>query len=214
MIEQLEASTARLFDEYSKAALALSKKRKSAAARIEKLVTKELSELAIDGAGFKFEFIYEDDPDGVVINERAVKPFAHGLENGRILFSANPGEPLKSLVKTASGGEISRVLLALKSAEMANGSMKPSLLVFDEVDAGIGGRTAVELAEKLKKLSKTSQLIVVTHLHQIARIADHHFVALKRTDRMKRTVIDVRKLSSSDIQGELDRMVALPEHTA
>ncbi len=200
-----------MFDEYSEAALILSKKRKSAAAKIEKLVTKELAELAIENGGFKFDFVYEDDANGVVINGRAVRPFAYGLERGRILFSANPGEPLKSLVKTASGGEISRVLLAMKSAEVKSGTVGHSLLVFDEVDAGIGGRTAVEVATKLKKLSTEGQLIVVTHLHQIARVADHHFVAEKQADRMKRTVISVRRLSSDSIQPELDRMIALPE---
>ena len=132
-------------------------------------------------------------------------------ENGRILFSANPGEPLKPLVKTASGGEISRLLLALKSVEINTIPEGSTLLVFDEVDAGIGGKTAVEVGRKLKKLSESFQLLVITHLHQIARFADHHFVAEKTIDKSGRNLISVRKLDDSSVPTELDRMVALPD---
>ncbi|HKK20984.1 MAG TPA: DNA repair protein RecN, partial [candidate division Zixibacteria bacterium] len=178
---------------------------------LEKLVTKELTELAIDSGGFKFEFVYQDDPEGVIMGTRAVKPGPNGLETGRILFSANRGEPLKSLVKTASGGEISRVLLALKSAEKKNNKLQHSLLVFDEVDSGIGGQTAIEVGKKLKKLSADSQLLVITHLHQIAREADHHFVAEKDAGKGRRTTITVRSLTDEGKDRELARMVALPK---
>ncbi len=210
-IENLRKRCSTLFDEYAQHALALSDTRRKAADYLEKLVTKELAELAIESGGFKFEFLYQDDPDGVVLNSRAVKPGPNGLETGRILFSANRGEPLKSLVRTASGGEISRVLLALKSAEKKNNKLKHSLLVFDEVDAGIGGQTAIEVGRKLKKLSADSQMVVITHLHQIAREADHHFVAQKATGKNKRTTIAVRKLSEESKDRELARMVALPK---
>jgi DNA repair protein RecN (Recombination protein N) len=139
-----------------------------------------------------------------------VRPFPYGLESGRFLFSANPGEPLKSLVKTASGGEISRVLLALKAAEKKANKLFHSLLVFDEVDAGIGGQTAVEVGKKLKKLSENSQLIVITHLHQIAMLADHHYVAEKKTKK-SRAVIFVDRLDQTGRKAEIDRMLALPE---
>ena len=118
---------------------------------------------------------------------------------------------MKSLVKTASGGEISRVLLALKTAEKKSQKAKSSLLVFDEVDAGIGGQTAIELAKKIKKLAGSDQVIVITHLHQIAREADHHFVVNKVSDTKQRVVIRVDKLDSKGVQIELKRMVALPE---
>ncbi|NOY89191.1 MAG: DNA repair protein RecN, partial [FCB group bacterium] len=186
-IENLEEKCQTLFEEYAQEARALSDNRKKAANYLEKLVIKELKELAIPDGNFKFEFIYEDDPHGVIIDGKAVKPSANGLERGRILFSANPGEPLKSLIKTASGGEISRLLLALKSAEKKNNKLKRSLLVFDEVDAGIGGQTAFEVAKKLKKLSTDNQLLVITHLHQIAHEANHHFVARKITQENNRT---------------------------
>ncbi len=210
-IESLKKKSFALFDDYSQQALALSDTRKKAADYLEKLVTKELTELAIDSGGFKFEFVYQDDPEGVIMENRAVKPGPNGLETGRILFSANRGEPLKSLVKTASGGEISRVLLALKSAEKKNNKLQHSLLVFDEVDAGIGGQTAIEVGKKLKKLAADSQLLVITHLHQIAREADHHFVAEKGTDKSRRTTITVHSLTDEGKDRELARMVALPK---
>jgi DNA repair protein RecN (Recombination protein N) len=210
LIANLEKETERLYKGYSEKAITLSKARQDASRYLRKLVINELNELAIDNCRFEFEFLYEDDPDGIVIDGRAVKPYAHGLERGRFLFSANPGEPLRSLVKTASGGEISRVLLALKSAERRQDRLSRSLLVFDEVDAGIGGRTATEVGRKLKKLAEDCQIVVVTHLHQIARLADHHYVAEKSTDRNNRTTISVRKLNKTEIPSELDRMVALP----
>jgi DNA repair protein RecN (Recombination protein N) len=196
---------------YSKEALALSEARKSAADYLAKLVVKELTELAIDNGGFAFEFIYEDDDSGIIVDSRAVRPFAHGLESGRFLFSANPGEPLKSLVKTASGGEISRVLLALKAAEKKNNKALHPLLVFDEVDTGIGGLTAVQVGKKIKKLSEKRQVLVVTHLHQIARLADHHYAVRKSNDKDKRAVIRVTRLDQKNRDKELERMVALPE---
>ncbi len=201
---------------YSKAALELSKKRHIESKKLNKLVIKELNDLAIDGAKFKCEFIYDEDDSGVIINGNAVKPFPYGLESARFLFSANPGEPLKSLVKTASGGELSRVQLAILSSELSkikksNSSINPTTLVFDEVDAGIGGKTAVEVGHKLKRLSETCQVIVITHLHQIARLADHHFVVEKKPTKSDRTVINVSKLSSDQIQDELERMIALPK---
>ncbi|UCD63789.1 MAG: DNA repair protein RecN [Candidatus Zixiibacteriota bacterium] len=210
-IDDLTRQTEKEREGYAQHAHSLSDTRKKAADYLQKLVVKELKELAIDNGGFELEFVYEDDPDGVIIDQRAVKPSPRGLEQARILFSANPGEPLKSLVKTASGGEISRVLLALKSAEKKNNKLRHSLLVFDEVDSGIGGRTAVEVGRKLKRLSADSQLLVVTHLHQIAREADDHYLAEKTGGRGRRVTIDVRKLEPAEIETELRRMVALPE---
>ncbi|MCM2271641.1 MAG: DNA repair protein RecN [candidate division Zixibacteria bacterium] len=209
-IAHLEKEQARLFERYSGKARDLSGLRRKAADYLHTLVVKELAELAIEGANFECEFISEMDPQGVEIGTKKLRPFPHGLETGHFLFSANKGEPLKSLVKTASGGEISRVLLALKAAEKKNNNLARSLLVFDEVDVGIGGQTAFEVAKKLKRLSEETQVMVVTHLHQIARLADHHFVATKTSKRGRRAVIEVRKLGATQIKSELDRMVALP----
>ncbi len=210
-ISKLEDTTNNLFDDYSKEAIALTETRKKASKYLEKLVQKELSELSISNSGFQLEFIYEDDINGVLFDDRRVKATENGLETARILFSANIGEPLKSLVKTASGGEISRLLLALKSAEKKNKKLPQSLMVFDEVDAGIGGQTAIEVATKIKKLSNDSQLLVITHLHQIAREADNHFVVQKTTATDNRTIINVISLDAVGKKAELKRMIALPE---
>jgi len=210
---KLESESNRFFKIYKDHALKLSDTRQRTAVYLEKLVLKELSELAIEKGNFKFEFVYEDDPEGVFLDGRTVKPHPVGMEKARILFSANPGEPVKPLVKCASGGEISRVLLALKSASKSNSKIKAhSLMVFDEIDVGIGGRTAVEVGKKLKKVSQDSQVLVITHLHQIARLADHHFAADK-TSSFGRSNIAVRKLDPREKDAEIRRMVALPEGT-
>ena len=213
LITDLEHKNDQLRFEYSEQAVTLSKNRHKTSAKLQKLVTNELNELAIENARYEVAFQYENDPDGVILDNRTVKPYEHGLEKAHFVFSANPGEPLRPLVKTASGGEISRVLLALKAAEKKHGTLAHSLLVFDEVDTGIGGKTATEVGKKLRKLAADCQLIVVTHLHQIARQADHHFVAEKTKTTNKRNVITVRHLDSNGIKLELDRMVALPEET-
>lgn len=210
-LKRLDAEHEKAREAFAIKALELTEIRKKAALYLEKLVTKELADLAIEDAVFKCDFVYEDHGAGVELNGRKVKPFAHGLESLRFLFSANPGEPIKSLVKTASGGEISRVFLAIKAAEKKNNNLTQSLLVFDEVDAGIGGRTASEVGRKLKKLSETAQVLVITHLHQIARLADHHFLAEKVSTEGGRVVIDVTLLDRDGINAELNRMVALPE---
>jgi len=211
LIAQLETQEKTCREQYAFKALQLSEIRRKAAKYLQKLVVKEMNELAIDQGQFDSEFLYEDQADGIEIRGQMVKPHPHGLENCRFLFSANPGEPLKSLVKTASGGEISRLLLAIKAAETKNNELSHSLLVFDEVDAGIGGQTAVAVGAKIRKLARNCQVIVITHLHQIARQADHHYVAEKTDTQGKRVTINVVKLDGPAVAAELDRMVALPE---
>ena len=210
-ISTLERDARERREHYAVKALTLSEVRKKAAKYLQKLTVKELKDLAIDKAGFECDFVYEDRSGGVEIDGRTVKPHPHGLENVYFRFSANPGEPLKSLVRTASGGEISRVLLALKAAEKKNNNLAQSLLVFDEVDAGIGGQTGIEVGKKIKKLAESAQVLVITHLHQIARLADQHLLATKTTARGKRITIDVAQLDAAGVQDELNRMVALPE---
>jgi DNA repair protein RecN (Recombination protein N) len=211
LIADLQKQEQALGERYAKDALTLSDARADAAKSLSRLVMTQSKKLAIADCKFQCEFLYEEDADGIPHNGRPVKPLPHGLENGRFLFAANPGSPPRSLVKTASGGEMSRVLLALKSAERETGRLAHSLLVFDEVDAGIGGRTAIEVGKKLKELAADCQVLVITHLHQIARQADQHLVAEKTTDRKKKTVITVRPLKKSEIPQELERMVALPQ---
>ena len=197
--------------QYGQSAIDLSKKRRQAATKIENQITSELGKLAIKGAQFQFTFEYEDDPEGIVLDERAVASGENGLETMYISFSANRGEPLRPLVKTASGGEISRVLLALTAARMAGADDHRRLLILDEVDAGIGGDTANKVAQKLRQMSRKSQILVVSHLHQIARVADHHFAVRKSASANKRPVISVNQLEGKEIAQELERMLALPD---
>lgn len=169
----------------------LSKAREQAARRVEGMVESELRDLALPGARF-------------TVDIQAVPPGPTGADAIRFLFSANPGEDPRPLSRIASGGEASRAMLALKTV-MA-GADPVTTLVFDEIDSGIGGVTANAVSGKLKQLSQNKQILVVTHLTQIARAADHHFRVEKRS-RDGRTVVSLVKLGQEERVGELARML-------
>ena len=126
------------------------------------------------------------------------------MDQVEFYFSPNPGEPAKPLAKIASGGELSRLMLALKSLVMTPGVV--STLLFDEVDAGIGGRVAEIVGKKLKQVASRHQVISVTHLPQVAALADAHFVVEKEVEK-GRTFTRVRQLSEHDRIDELARML-------
>lgn len=174
------------------AALELSEKRRKTAINIEKLVKRELQKLALGGSEF-------------LINMQKEEISPHGFDRVEFLFSANPGEPPKPLVKTASGGELSRVMLALKStlAEFDN----IPVLIFDEVDTGIGGKTAESVAKKLKNLSHTHQVLCTTHLPQIAAKADLH-LKIEKGQKEKRTHVKVKMLEDMNRLDEIARMLS------
>lgn len=174
------------------AALALSEKRSKTAYKIERLVKHELSELALSDA----EFL-------VSMKKREISP--HGLDNVEFLFSANPGEPPRPLVKIASGGELSRVMLALKSI-LADYDNIP-VLIFDEVDAGIGGKTAESVAQKLWKLSAQHQVLCTTHLPQIAAKGNFH-LRIEKGQRDERAYVEVKKLVGTKRLNEIARMLS------
>lgn len=136
---------------------------------------------------------------------------AHGCDALEFVFSANLGEPLRSLAKTASGGEISRVMLAIKSV-LAEEDAVPTL-IFDEIDAGIGGVTVRAVASKLKQLARHRQVICVTHQPLIAAAADHHFIIYKEVS-LGRTVTRLRKLKADERETELVRMLGGEEGAA
>jgi DNA repair protein RecN (Recombination protein N) len=124
-----------------------------------------------------------------------------------MMFSANPGEPLAPLARVASGGELARVMLAIKTAA-ADADSLPTM-VFDEVDAGIGGEAAVQVGLRLKALGARHQVLVVTHLAQIASFADHHLVVEKAPGRDGRNVVAVRELTTAkEKAAELARMMS------
>ena len=178
-------------EQYLTAARALSQKRYEAARKLEKQVESEVNELAMK-ASFKVEVSGSDEEGNWT---------ACGFDQVDYLISTNPGEPLRRLEHIASGGELSRVMLALKTSVEAcsgsavgkkKGSGVPRTLVFDEIDTGIGGRAAEAVGKKLKQLSRTSQVLCVTHLPQIASFADQHYL-IEKKESGGRTKTSVRQ---------------------
>ena len=174
------------------AAAALSQKRKTIAKSMEGLVEKELKELAFANATFIID-----------IKQEAVS--ASGFDKVEFLFSANPGEPPRPLAKVASGGELSRVMLALKS--ILAGFDRVPVMVFDEVDAGIGGKTAESVGTKLRTIAKSHQVLCTTHLPQIASRGDFH-LKTEKGQRQERTFVEIRELSGNERLQEIARMLS------
>jgi DNA repair protein RecN (Recombination protein N) len=184
---------------FLKRARALSTRRRQGAKDLERKVEAELAELAMAKTRFRVSFTPETPgPDGEGASER-------GLETAEFLLSPNPGEDLRPLARIASGGELSRILLALNSVAAVETHGK--VLVFDEVDAGIGGAVAEVVGRKLKGLAKRHQVLCVTHLPQIASLANQHFSVRKRVEK-GRTVTEARPLSEDERIDEVARMLA------
>jgi DNA repair protein RecN (Recombination protein N) len=195
----LEADLGAKKDELVKAALDLSEKRAKAAQKIGKLISTVLGNLAFGKAEFRIEIKKETDAEG----QYRIGPA--GLDGVEFLFSANPGEPLKPLSKIISGGELSRVMLGLK-AILADVDNTP-VLIFDEVDAGIGGKTAQSVAKKLGAISARRQLLCITHLPQIASMADFH-LRIEKKEKGGRVRVEIKELSGRERQDEIARMLS------
>jgi DNA repair protein RecN (Recombination protein N) len=174
----------------------LSRKRLEAAKRLTAHVTKELATLRMERTRFAVEVsrLSEEAPFGQT-----------GQDTVEFLFSANPGEPLKPLAKVASGGELSRVMLALKTI-LAESDRVP-VLIFDEVDAGVGGAVAEVMGARLRNLSRHHQVMCVTHLPQVGSQAHAHYLVEKQV-RHNRTLTQVRVLSLEEREEEVARMLA------
>src|SRR5690606_10158309 len=137
--------------------------------KLSENVVQELSDLRMERTQFEVEIDYKDAPDGCYVDDRRVA-FSHtGIDYVEFMMSANPGEPLRPLVKVASGGETARIMLALKRV-LAQADQTPTL-IFDEIDQGIGGRVGAVVGEKLWSLATNHQVLVVTHLAQLAGYA-------------------------------------------
>ena len=128
----------------------------------------------------------------------------NGMDDVEFLISTNPGEPLKPLEKVASGGELSRIMLALKAVLAENDSI--GTLIFDEIDAGISGRTAQKVSEKMNVIGRKHQVICITHLPQIAAMADTHFLIEKSVNK-NITISTIRPLTEEESVSELARML-------
>jgi DNA repair protein RecN (Recombination protein N) len=193
--ERLNAVDAELKEQEDmlfKTAHSLSEKRKNVAGMIEELVKMELKELAFTDAEFRMD-----------VKQESISSV--GFDRVEFLFSANLGEPPKPLAKIASGGELSRVMLALKNI-LADVDNLP-VLIFDEVDAGIGGRTAESVGKKLRKISDKHQVLCTTHLPQIASLGDFHLRITKRQKNGK-VFVEVKELSRRERQDEIARMLS------
>lgn len=191
-------------DEYRKAAQSLTHLRAEAAKKLEKLAEAQINDLAMR-ARFAVTVTPSEDPAHWA---------AHGWDTVEYRIATNAGEPLKPLDEIASGGEMSRVLLALKVSveEGASKSQKkktpvPRTLVFDEIDIGIGGRAAEAVGQKLKALSRAQQVLCITHLPQIAAFADQHFL-IEKKEQGGRTKTSVRLLEDRERIEEVARMLS------
>ena len=191
----LEKEQARLAAEYERAATELSGKRRAAAERLSAQVEAELKGLAMAGTRFRANIENGDWS-------------AAGMDEIEFLVAPNRGEELRPMSKIASGGELSRISLALKSAigdRTARREMHT--LVFDEVDAGVGGAAAASVGKRLKSLSRANQVICVTHLAQIAGFADHHY-AVSKAEKKGRVITEVRELDREARAREIGRMLS------
>jgi DNA repair protein RecN (Recombination protein N) len=202
---QLAERLEKLKAELATRAADLSSRREQAAARLENLVTAELSELGIDKAVFKVRFTREAAGEGELgVGPESWRLTWRGADQVEFLFSPNPGEDPRPLARIASGGELSRTMLALKVILAATDSVP--ILVFDEVDAGIGGKTADTVGRKLRQVSRTRQVLCITHLPQIACYADHHLHTSKTVDG-ERTATSVSVLGKEERVREIARML-------
>jgi DNA repair protein RecN (Recombination protein N) len=209
-VETLRGEGEQTRAEYSRNAKKLSQSRRELAQKFEREVVTHLQTLAMEHAQFRVQF--EEDADGS----------AHGIDTIEFLLSANPGQPPRPLARIASGGEISRVMLALRTVlaqtehvgqallpgntERTPSSGKVPIIVFDEIDTGIGGVTAEAVGEKMQELARSFQVFCVTHLPQIAKRADHHLQVRKTTDA-ESTSVQVTALEGEARVAELARMM-------
>lgn len=195
--EELKKKLDELRSEYVKLADKLHDKRKTAAKKFEKQVEQNLQAVALEKARFEVRIETSETDDRLFT--------ANGFDRVEFYFSANAGESPKPLVKVASGGEASRLMLILKTTAKATRRQKTA--VFDEIDVGIGGRVAEAVGRKLKDLAASQQVLCVTHQPQIASLAGSHFMVEKET-LGGRTLIKVRELNAAEQIEELARMLA------
>jgi DNA repair protein RecN (Recombination protein N) len=201
ILQQLRRELAAAGVEYLKRAQILSRQRFEAARKLEKQVEAEINDLAMKAA-FKIEVSGSDDES---------QWGAAGFDRVAYLVSANPGEPPGPAENIASGGELSRIMLALKVAVAQSGGARKgqpiATLVFDEIDTGIGGRAAEAVGRKLKSLAQANQVLCITHLPQIASFADHHYL-IEKKDGGGRTRTHVRPLEPLERTQEIARMLS------
>jgi DNA repair protein RecN (Recombination protein N) len=202
-IADLQAQESSLLTELGKRGQVLSDERQKAAEKLEREIESELDELNMAEARFRVDFKEKVDPDGVPSSDgRSLAYDATGIEQVEFLIAPNPGEGLKPLVKIASGGETSRLMLALKNV-LARADKVPTL-IFDEIDQGIGGRVGTVVGHKLWLLSRHHQVLCVTHLPQLAAFGEQHLQVSKQ-------IQDGRTLTNVTTLNEAARLIELAQ---
>jgi DNA repair protein RecN (Recombination protein N) len=203
-IQALESELAKQTQKLSEVGRELSEVRRQTGGDLSKLIEIELRDLKMDGAQFSVSIQWNDDADGLQVDERFLGFDVTGIDEVEFLVEPNPGEGLKPLTKTASGGETSRLMLGLKSV-LAQADRTPTL-IFDEIDQGIGGRVGAIVGQKLLGLAENHQVLCVTHLPQLAAFGDQHFKVDKEVVE-ERTVTRTTDLSVDGRIPELAQML-------
>ncbi len=187
----------------------LSNRRKKISSKVESEVKKTLSQLGISDSVFEVKITNvpsEDKSDNFVyINKKKLLADEKGIDGVEFYISTNPGEDPKPLAKVASGGEVSRIMLSLKSI-LAQSDKLP-LLIFDEIDTGVSGRIAQKVGAALKNLATLHQIIAITHLPQIAGLAAHHFSVEKKSVK-DRVISNIKKLSQDERINEIAKLLS------
>jgi DNA repair protein RecN (Recombination protein N) len=212
ILRELRAELAKAATNYLRTARTLSKNRHDAAHRLEKLVESEINDLAMKSV-FRIQMTTSEEENWSAV----------GIDQVVYMISTNPGEPMRQLEHIASGGELSRVMLALKvsvesgskdhvartllPAKAGARGLSQRTMVFDEIDTGIGGRAAEAVGKKLKSLAHSNQVLCITHLPQIATFADHHYV-IEKKERGGRTRTTIRPVSGEERTEEVARMLS------
>lgn len=211
--DEVERQAAACLAEYRARAETLSRARRELGAALRRDVLRHLRDLALERAEFDVEIDCASHPDSPLeIGGERVAFGRQGFDQVTYRFSANPGEALRPLSRVASGGELARLFLALQTAVRGAGPAAGSTLVFDEVDAGLGGAEAAIVGGKLQRLARGGQILAVTHLPQVASRGDRHLEVRKEV-RAGRTRVDVRRLDDERRVEEVARMLAGEEIT-
>lgn len=209
-VEELKKEKEILENELIEIGKCLRERRVEKAKELEKYIEEELSTLAMEKAKFFVKFFEEEDEDGIKFNEKILKPNQYGFEKIEFFISPNPGESEKPLIKIASGGELSRVMLSIRT--IFGKVDEIPCIVFDEIDQGIGGRVGEMIGRKLLELSKNVQVISITHLPQIAAFGDNHIQLMKSVSG-ERTYLTAKTLNEEEKVYEIARMLGGVEIT-
>ena len=196
--EKQERQLSEVLEKVKELAIKLSKQRKKSAKKLEKMIHKQLSALYMDKAVFEVKFLNNS------------KLYSKGIDKVEFYIQTNPGEEMGPLAKIASGGELSRIMLALKT--IFSQKMGVTSIIFDEVDTGVSGRVAQAIAEKISQISNNSQVLCITHLPQVAAIADNHYYISKSVND-GRTETSLEELDEKQKIREIARMLSGSEIT-